>query len=119
MTKRMTTEDREILENYSASKAYSGMHVEPVGYQDVAGVVSDELSGLLAKDVLEAEQVRTEILKAIELSLATGDLSVLNELEAQVAAVEELLEIKSSKAALRAALAVARAAVRVGVIAGS
>lgn len=111
-------EERAVLDAHKAGSSIArGAHTVDLSYHDVAGIIQDEVGSVLGSALLDITEVQRSITHAVELAMETGDASIVAELEAQLAALAELHEIKATKAGLRSALAVARAAVRVATLA--
>ncbi len=82
---------------------------------DVIGIAMTEMKEVLGTALFSVASVQREVQNAIAMSLELGDPKLLAELEAQLKGLAEIEKIKVTKAALRASLSVARAAVNIGI----
>lgn len=80
----------------------------------VGEILMDELSGLLPTALLELDEAQEIIQGGILQAMATGDLRVVDELEAQLSGLAALNLIRLKRATLRTGLRVVTAGVRVG-----
>lgn len=112
MTRRITNEERAILDAVPAARGGHSLEITP---DDVIGIVTSELRDVLGNALIDLADANRAIQQGIDLALSTGDVGVLAELEAQLKGLAEINEIKATKAALRAGLSVARGAVRVAI----